>query len=280
MATEPTPTDAEIGAVMQLVLQCTDARLAWDSDATAESYAAWKASLAAVRDRLARWGQPSEAGAENLELRRMLCVAHAGAAAYMDDGEAQDNRDLPMIDFLRDSPPEIRDKLNRRALKKLTTSQPTASQAAESVPAPAAPRTDWAQRLQQGLSTHDPMPAPAATPGAVRVCPECDIAGCRHLRAQAPAAGAVAGPWEDHQTREIVNQLRDCAKEFHATQQLRERLLDVLGPMIDWVRAAQAPTSAAQAGREGMGMKPQVKIGWVVCNRDGKLMFCPVNELA
>jgi hypothetical protein len=149
---------------------------------------------------------------------------------------------------------------------------------------PAAPRTDWAQRLQQGLSTHDPMPAPAgatglpveqepkytvngahvinrhtgeavphdepifvfrardalgvraleaylgliserdpssahanavrrriadfqrfaeshparmkwpdttapaATPGAVRVCPECDIAGCRHLRAQAPAA--------------------------------------------------------------------------------------------
>jgi hypothetical protein len=62
VATEPTPTDAEIGAVMQLVLQCTDARLAWDSDATAESYAAWKASLAAVRDRLARWGaQPAPA---------------------------------------------------------------------------------------------------------------------------------------------------------------------------------------------------------------------------
>ena len=67
--------------------------------------------------------QPTQAqagaGAENLELRRMLCVAHAGAAAYMDDGEAQDSRDLPVIDFLRDSPPEIRDKLNRRALKKL-----------------------------------------------------------------------------------------------------------------------------------------------------------------
>ena len=63
----------------------------------------------------------------------------------------------------------------------------------------------------------------------------------------APAAGAVAGPWKDHQTREIVNQLRDCAKEFHATQQLRERLLDVLGPMIDWVRAVQAPTPAAPA---------------------------------
>jgi hypothetical protein len=78
---------------------------------------------------LAKWGTPAGAGAENLELRRMLCVAHAGAAAYMDDGEAQDNRDLPMIDFLRDSPPEIRDKLNRRALKKLTTPQPTQAQA-------------------------------------------------------------------------------------------------------------------------------------------------------
>ena len=63
----------------------------------------------------------------------------------------------------------------------------------------------------------------------------------------APAAGAVAGPWKDHQTREIVNQLRDCAKEFHATQQLRERLLYVLGPMIDWMRAVQAPTPAAPA---------------------------------
>ncbi len=63
----------------------------------------------------------------------------------------------------------------------------------------------------------------------------------------APAAGAVAGPWKDHQTREIVNQLRDCAREFHATQQLRERLLYVLGPMIDWMRAVQAPTPAAQA---------------------------------
>ncbi len=27
-------------------------------------------------------------------------------------------------------------------------------------------------------------------------------------------------------------------------------------------------------------MKPQVQIGWVVCNRDGKLMFWPVDELA
>lgn len=65
----------------------------------------------------------------------------------------------------------------------------------------------------------------------------------RASNGQAPAAS----PWKDHQTREIVNQLRDCAKEYHATQQLRERLLDVLGPMIDWVRAVQAPTTAQAA---------------------------------
>lgn len=62
---------------------------------------------------------------ENLALRRMLCVAHAGAAAYMDDGEAQDSRELPIIDFLRDTPDEIQDKLQRRALKKLAMTQAT-----------------------------------------------------------------------------------------------------------------------------------------------------------
>lgn len=70
---------------------------------------------------------------ENLALRRMLCVAHAGAAAYMDDGEAQDSRDLPVIDFLRDTPAEIQDKLQRRMLKKL------AAGAAPTPPTPTAP---------------------------------------------------------------------------------------------------------------------------------------------
>jgi len=57
---------------------------------------------------------------ENLALHRMLCVAHAGAAAYMDDGEAQDSRELPIIDFLRDTPDEIQDKLQKHMLNKLT----------------------------------------------------------------------------------------------------------------------------------------------------------------
>ncbi len=72
---------------------------------------------------------------ENLELRRMLCIAHAGAAAYMDDGEAQDNRELPLIDFLHDTPAEIQDKLQRRALKKLAAqaAAPTPAAQADSV---------------------------------------------------------------------------------------------------------------------------------------------------
>lgn len=81
---------------------------------------------------LAKWGTPPEvARTETIELRRMLCAAHAGHLAYMDDGEAQDNREFPLIDFLRDSPPEIQDKLHRRALKKFSTPQPTQAQAVQ-----------------------------------------------------------------------------------------------------------------------------------------------------
>lgn len=53
---------------------------------------------------------------ENRELRRMLCLAHAGAAAYLDDGEVQDASAHPCIDYLRDSPDVIRDKLHQRAI--------------------------------------------------------------------------------------------------------------------------------------------------------------------
>lgn len=84
----------------------------------------------ALRAVLAKWGTPpAVARTETIELRRMLCAAHAGHLAYMDDGEAQDNREFPLIDFLRDSPPEIQDKLHRRALKKFSTAQPTQAQA-------------------------------------------------------------------------------------------------------------------------------------------------------
>lgn len=52
-----------------------------------------------------------------IELRKLLCVTYAGGAAYMDDGEAQDSRALPVIDFLRDTPAEIQNKMQQRSIK-------------------------------------------------------------------------------------------------------------------------------------------------------------------
>lgn len=57
---------------------------------------------------------------ENLELRRMLCLAHAGAQAYMDDGEAQDSSVMPTIDYLCDSLDEIKAKRTQRAYRRST----------------------------------------------------------------------------------------------------------------------------------------------------------------
>lgn len=50
-------------------------------------------------------------------LRLMLCMAYAGANAYMDDGELQDNSRTPFIDFLRDPPNVIQRKIIERNLK-------------------------------------------------------------------------------------------------------------------------------------------------------------------
>lgn len=61
--------------------------------------------------------------AENAEtekqLRRMLCVAYAGAQAYVDDGEASDSRCVPSIDFMRDTPAEIQHKMHQRSLTRM-----------------------------------------------------------------------------------------------------------------------------------------------------------------
>lgn len=53
---------------------------------------------------------------ENLELRRMLAFSCCGALLYTDDGELQDSTKHPFIDFLRDSPSEIRKKMTARNL--------------------------------------------------------------------------------------------------------------------------------------------------------------------
>lgn len=56
-----------------------------------------------------------ELGNENHALRRMLCLAHAGAGAYLDDGEIQDNTKHPAIDWKRDTLDKIKFKLHERA---------------------------------------------------------------------------------------------------------------------------------------------------------------------
>lgn len=52
-------------------------------------------------------------------LRRMLCIAYAGSKFYGDDGELQDNREFPCIDFKRDSVDDIDRKMHDRAHKRL-----------------------------------------------------------------------------------------------------------------------------------------------------------------
>jgi hypothetical protein len=56
---------------------------------------------------------------ENRALRRMLCAVYAGSAAYMDDGEAQDNRTLPFINFMVDTPAQIQAAMLQRGMNKL-----------------------------------------------------------------------------------------------------------------------------------------------------------------
>lgn len=55
-----------------------------------------------------------------INLRRMLCLAYSRGLAYMDDGEMQDARRHPSIDFLRDTPAEIAAKIAQRSADTLT----------------------------------------------------------------------------------------------------------------------------------------------------------------
>lgn len=56
---------------------------------------------------------------ESRKLRELLAVSYAGVHLYTDDGELQDNREQPAIDFLRDSADEIRAKMQQRAVNDL-----------------------------------------------------------------------------------------------------------------------------------------------------------------
>lgn len=52
---------------------------------------------------------------ENAGLRAMLAISYGGTGIYTDDGEFQDTRAWPHIDFRRDSLPEIGRKMIERA---------------------------------------------------------------------------------------------------------------------------------------------------------------------
>lgn len=56
---------------------------------------------------------------ENLQLRIMCALAHAGIHLYSDDGELQDSRTHPFIDWKRDSVEEIQEKLLQRTIAAL-----------------------------------------------------------------------------------------------------------------------------------------------------------------
>lgn len=60
------------------------------------------------------------------------------------------------------------------------------------------------------------------------------------------AEPAVVAPWKDHRTAALVNDLRECAKTYANTEQLRERIATIVAPLCDQLKAAEhAATSQA-----------------------------------
>jgi len=61
--------------------------------------------------------------AENERLRANWAWCYAGALLYADDGELQDNRAMPLIDFKRDSVLDIESKMRARGEAALSARQ-------------------------------------------------------------------------------------------------------------------------------------------------------------
>ena len=53
---------------------------------------------------------------DNRRLRTLLAFSYGGTAIYADDGELQDSRALPLIDFKRDAPELIELKMRQRGM--------------------------------------------------------------------------------------------------------------------------------------------------------------------
>lgn len=114
------------GAIWEI---CNSCGAKWADDNGGKPTFKWPAAVEAAHDYLeALASAPQQLSETERELRRMLCVQYAGVAAYMDDGEAQDSREMPTIDFMRDSPKEIQAKMMLRNARVLASHAETAPQ--------------------------------------------------------------------------------------------------------------------------------------------------------
>lgn len=76
---------------------------------------------------------------------------------------------------------------------------------------------------------------------------------CQALYAAQPASAAM----KDHQIRELVNELRDIAVEYHGTQQLRERIARTIrSAMLQGGENAESPSGNSQVIHDGWVMVP------------------------
>jgi hypothetical protein len=61
---------------------------------------------------------------ENFALRELLARQYSGYYLYADDGQLQDNRVRPYIDFLKDTPSEIEEKMTERGVAAMEADVP------------------------------------------------------------------------------------------------------------------------------------------------------------
>ena len=104
----PMPDDPDPMTLRQFVSRARQAacRIEADTDELEELRANCAALLAEL----------DEARRDAELLRSLLAMRAAGALLYDDDGELQDNTQMPYIDFKRDAPGEIHRKLRERGL--------------------------------------------------------------------------------------------------------------------------------------------------------------------
>lgn len=62
-------------------------------------------------------------------------------------------------------------------------------------------------------------------------------------------AKPVGAPWKDHQTTQLVNALRDCAIKYHAAEQLRARIAELVVPVCESLQRVSAMARSLSAER-------------------------------